>query len=76
MSKRKRIVVTQADIDGGVRGDYCECPVARAVRRAFRARQERPVVVPTSDAAGEWVKYSDLASILTGAQEEGQSTKS
>jgi hypothetical protein len=30
-----RITVTQDDIDKGVRGTACKCPVARAVGRAF-----------------------------------------
>lgn len=43
--KRKMVIVTQADIDNGKRGSYCECPVALAVRRVFRARPDRPVRV-------------------------------
>lgn len=43
--KKKRIVVTQADIDLGERKSYCDCPVARAVKRAFRVRNGRPVSV-------------------------------
>lgn len=30
-----RIEVTQEDIDRGKRGNSCECPVARAVKRAI-----------------------------------------
>lgn len=35
--KLKTIRVTQDDIDHGKRGSFCDCPVALAVKRAFRA---------------------------------------
>lgn len=42
----KRIVVTQDDINNGKRKSYCECPVALAVKRAFRTnRSGKPVHV-------------------------------
>ena len=41
----KRIVVTAEDIAKGKRQSYCRCPIARAVRRAFRAPSDRKVVV-------------------------------
>ena len=39
MTKRKLINVTKEDIEFGERGKHCECPIARAVRRAFRTRE-------------------------------------
>lgn len=41
----KRITVTQNDIDLGLRKSFCDCPVARAVRRAFRVKPWRKVYV-------------------------------
>lgn len=34
--KRKTIHVTEKDIENGERGSYCNCPIALAVKRAFR----------------------------------------
>ena len=45
--KKKTIRVTDKDILTGVRQSWCECPVAMAVKRAFRtARTNKPVHVP------------------------------
>ena len=30
-----KLSITQADIDAGVHGDPCHCPIAQALRRAF-----------------------------------------
>ena len=43
--KRKRIVVTADDIRKGERKSYCDCPVARAVKRAFHVKRGRNVTV-------------------------------
>lgn len=42
---KKKISVTANDIALGKRGSFCECPIARAVRRAFRAPMDRKVAV-------------------------------
>ena len=52
----KTIRVTQQDIDAGVRGSFCECPVALALGRVYRAqpitvRHEGLFVGELNDAA-------------------------
>lgn len=44
--KKKQITVTEEDIAYGDRRSYCNCPVARAVKRAFKVGGSgRPVFV-------------------------------
>jgi len=44
-----RIQVTQRDIDDGVQGNSFHCPVARAVKRAFKATEVwvREIIIVT-----------------------------
>jgi hypothetical protein len=44
-----RIRVTQRDIDNGVQGNSFHCPVARAVKRAFKAAEVwvRDIIIVT-----------------------------
>ena len=48
-----RIQVTQRDIEVGVQGNCFHCPVARAVRRALRAREVwvREIIIVTKSGS-------------------------
>ena len=62
-----RIQVTQRDIEVGVQGNCFHCPVARAVRRALRAREVwvREIIIVTKAGAKEtYVTPSDALDFI------------
>ena len=62
-----RIRVTRRDITEGVQGNSFHCPVARAVRRALRAREvwvREIIIVTKADAKETFVTPSDALDFI------------
>lgn len=61
-----KLSITQADIDTGVHGDPCYCPIAQALRRTFPGRGVMvsdviQVSVNSDDKNCEWYSLSEDA---------------
>lgn len=71
-----KLSITQADIDTGVRGDPCHCPIAQALRRAFPGHNVRvgnaiQILINSDDKDYQWYRLSEDARLFIRTFDRG-----